>query len=251
MLPKTFANLWASSFRQTRSIFKSNLWRQPPLESCGIHRIPRLRFQSQLFMAMSLDPWGRFFLVTDIAASPSILEEFVHEQVLRLDHISVPVKIGGTIENLPNSGPTTVPEDVVAVLIRQRRIPPTIAVKKLETGYLVTEAASAKREEFYLLFINCDKGRRCTIDGTVGVRYFYPRNAVARATLFAAYYPWGSKSWGVSWKVAPLDIWWRRRRRKNSKASLKQVSCEVLPTHVLSFSSMSQAPSPSWRSLND
>ena len=140
-------------------------------------------------MAMPLTPWGRFFLVTDIAQFPSILEAFVHEQVLSLDHISVPVKIGDTIDNFPNSVPTTVPEDVVAVLIRQLKIPPTIAVRKLETGYLVTDAASAKREEFFLLLVNCGKGRRCTIEGAVGVRYFYPRNAVARATLFAAYYP--------------------------------------------------------------
>lgn len=139
-------------------------------------------------MAMTLNTSDRLLKVTNIAHSNHLLEEFVQGKLQLLDKISVPVALAGKIQNPANDPPTTVPADVVAVLIRQRGIPATIAVRTVDTGYVVTESASSKPEEFYVLFVNCGKNRESSIEGTVEVRYFTPRNAFARAVFFAAYY---------------------------------------------------------------
>ena len=133
-------------------------------------------------------PKHRFLLVTDIAHSPSLLEDFVQKTLLHFDSMSILVTIDGVQRHLPNDPPTVVPEDVVAVLIRQPELPATIAFIPGESGYVVKESASGKPEQFYVLFVNCGEGSSCTIEGTVEVRYFYPRDADARAIFFASYY---------------------------------------------------------------
>lgn len=138
-----------------------------------------------IFMSV---PSDRLTRVTDIAHSTALLEIFVQERLIRLDNISVPVTTSGVLRHPANDPPTTVPVDVVAVLIKQRRVPATIVVRGVDTGFVVTESRSSKPEEFYVLFVNCGEGRRCTIEGTMEVRYFHPRDGAARATFFAAYY---------------------------------------------------------------
>ncbi|KAF6219721.1 hypothetical protein HO133_003546 [Letharia lupina] len=133
-------------------------------------------------------PSDYLLVATHLAHSPSLLEAFVHESLLRLTNISIPVTIDDVTRNLPTSPPTTVPEDVVAILIRQRALPATIGVNGVEAGYVVTETASSTAEVFWVLFVNFGPGRACTVEGAVEVRYFYPRDADARAMFLAAYY---------------------------------------------------------------
>lgn len=137
---------------------------------------------------MTLIESDRFLNVTDIAHSAYLLEQFVQEKLQVLENISVPVTLGGKLHNPANDPPTRVPADVVAVMIRQKNIPATITVNLVNTGYVVTESTSSKPEEYYLLFVNCGAHRRCSIEGTVEVRYFMPRDPVARAVFFAKYY---------------------------------------------------------------
>ena len=81
-----------------------------------------------------------------------------------------------------------VPSDVVAILIRQPEIPATFSLVDSSTGYVVTESEPSKPEEFYVLLTDPTDGRSCTIEGTVEVRYLYPRDPVAEATFFSSYF---------------------------------------------------------------
>lgn len=128
-------------------------------------------------------PPNSFFITTNIAHESSLLEEFVREKLHRLYKADVPVILSSEIHYSANNGLATVPDDVVAILIRQQEIPPSIYTHKRDSGFFVTEGLNGRPEQFYVLLVNCGQDRRCIIKGAVQARLFHPANAIARETF--------------------------------------------------------------------
>ena len=118
-------------------------------------------------------PSDRLSLATSYAHSPSLLERFVEERLLALDGAFIPVRIGSILHNTAHCSPLILPSNVVAVLIKQPKIPAKFSVEESPAGYVVKEREPIKPEEYYLLFNSTVGGRRCTIEAFVEVRCFY------------------------------------------------------------------------------
>ena len=83
------------------------------------------------------------------------------------------MRLGCIIHNIAHSSPLILPSNVVAVLIKQPKIPATFSVEESPAGYVVKEREPIKPEVYYLLCNSTTGGRTCTIEAFVEVRYFY------------------------------------------------------------------------------
>ena len=118
-------------------------------------------------------PSDRLSLATKYADSTSLLERFVEERLLALDGVFIPVRIGSITHNTNKASPLILPSNVVAVLIKQPKIPAIFSVEESPAGYVIKEREPIKPAEYYLLFNSTMGGRNCTIEAYVEVRYFY------------------------------------------------------------------------------
>ena len=83
------------------------------------------------------------------------------------------MRIGSRVHNNSLISPLVFPSNVVAILIKQPKIPATFRVEESPAGYVIKEREPIKPAEYYLLLNDTMGGRKCTVEAFVEVWCFY------------------------------------------------------------------------------